>query len=204
MMNRLILFLSVLVHCSQVRGQDMEVFHRYNRELNMHSRNGMVVLGSWAASNLVLGAVGAATAPKGSMLFSFHLTNATWNVVNLGIALPAFIAAHKRMDKQYDIPSTFKAQRQQETLYLVNLAADGLYVGTGVFLQEFGSRYSTKRDQLLKGVGYALILQGGFLLVFDAVMYMVHRSHWKRNAGKLWEQLEFNGTSIRWNIPSKK
>lgn len=189
----------------QAHAQDMAVFNQYNRELNTHSRNGMIALGSWATGNLIAGTAGALTTRPGSMMFSFHLMNASWNVVNLGIALPAYFGARKRLGKQYDIPGTFKLQRQQETLYAINMAADVLYVGSGVFLQEFGNRYSNDNVRnSFKGMGYSLIMQGGFLLIFDAVMLGVHKSHWKRNERKIWEQLEFNGTSIKWNIPSKK
>lgn len=189
----------------QTMAQDMEIFNQYNRELNTHSQNGMIALGSWGVGNIIVGTAGALTTEKGSMMFSFHLMNASWNVVNLGIALPAYFGARKRLGKQYDIPGTFKLQRQQETLYAINMAADGLYIGSGVFLQEFGNRYSNDNVRnSFKGMGYSLILQGGFLLIFDAVMLGVHKSHWKRNERKIWEQLEFNGTSIKWNIPSKK
>lgn len=189
----------------QANAQDMEVFNQYNRELNTHSRNGMIALGSWGVGNIIAGTAGALTTEKGSMMFSFHLMNASWNVVNLGIALPAYFGARKRLNKQYDIPGSFKLQRQQETLYAINMAADVLYVGSGVFLQEFGNRYNNPnvRDSF-KGMGYSLIMQGGFLLFFDAAMLLVHKTHWKKNEQKIWEQLEFNGTSIKWNIPSKK
>lgn len=189
----------------QAKAQDMEVFNQYNRELNTHSRNGMIALGSWGVGNIIAGTAGALTTEKGSMMYSFHLMNASWNVVNLGIALPAYFGARKRLNKQYDIPGSFKLQRQQETLYAINMAADVLYVGSGVFLQEFGNRYNNPnvRDSF-KGMGYSLIMQGGFLLFFDAAMLLVHKTHWKKNEQKIWEQLEFNGTSIKWNIPSKK
>ncbi|MFM1876651.1 MAG: hypothetical protein RL266_2388 [Bacteroidota bacterium] len=200
--------LSMIVLCFLMamvsKAQEMEVFHQYNQELNTHSRNGMIALGSWATGNLIVGTAGALTTRPGSMMFSFHLMNASWNVVNLGIALPAYFGARKRLNKQYDIPGSFKLQRQQETLYAVNMAADVLYVGAGVFLQEFGNRYSnTNVRDSFKGMGYSLIMQGGFLLFFDAAMLIVHKTHWKKNEQKIWEQLEFNGTSIKWNIPSK-
>ena len=185
--------------------QDMEVFNQYNRELNTHSRNGMIALGSWGVGNIIVGTAGVLTTKQGSTMFSFHLMNASWNLVNLGIALPAYFGARKRLKKEYDIPGSFKLQRKQETLYAINMAADVLYVGSGVFMQEFGNRYSNPnvRDSF-KGMGYSLIMQGGFSLLFDAAMLGVHKSHWKKKEQKIWEQLEFNGTSIKWNIPSKK
>jgi hypothetical protein len=153
---------------------------------------------------MLIGTAGALTSTKGSQEFYFHQMNAYWNLVTLGIAIPAYLGARKRLNKQYDIPGTFKLQRKQETLYAINIGADALYLGSGVFLQEFGNRYERKVDNLMKGIGYSLIIQGGFLMVFDAVMLIVHKQHWKKNEKKIWEQLEFSGTSIKWNIPSKK
>jgi hypothetical protein len=204
-MKNALFTLGLILGCFSVNGQDMEVFNTYNKELNTHSRNGMIALGSWATGNLIAGTAGALTTEPGSMMFSFHLMNASWNVVNLGIAIPAYFGARKRLKKEYDIPGTFKLQKQQETLYLINAGLDVLYVGSGIFLQEFGNRYSNQNVRnSFKGMGYSLIMQGGFLLIFDAVMFGVHKSHWNKNRAKIWEQLEFNGTSIKWNIPSKK
>jgi hypothetical protein len=204
-MKQIIVGIAILSTTFQSMAQDMEVFNQYNRELNTHSRNGMIALGSWGVGNIIVGTAGALTTKQGSTMFSFHLMNASWNVVNLGIALPAYFGARKRLKKEYDIPGSFKLQRQQETLYTINMAADVLYVGSGVFMQEFGNRYSNAnvRDSF-KGMGYSLILQGGFLLIFDAVMLGVHKAHWNKNRANIWEQLEFNGTSIKWNISSKK
>ena len=202
-MKHLFKTLLVLLTTLSVQAQDMDVFNQYNRELNTHSRNGMIALGSWAVGNMIVGTAGALTAPKGSQEFYFHQMNAYWNVVNLGIAIPAYLGARKRMKQEYDIPGSFKLQRQQETLYAINMGADVLYMGSGVFLQEFGNRYSTKVNDLMKGIGYSLIMQGGFLFIFDTVMLVVHKTQWKKNERKIWDQLEFNGTSIKWNIPSK-
>lgn len=185
------------------QAQNMEVFNQYNHELNTYNRNGMIALGSWGVGNIIVGTAGALTTKPGSLMFNFHLMNASWNVVNLAIAAPAYFGARKRLGKRYDIPGSFKLQRQQETLYAINMAADVLYVGSGVFLQEFGNRYEPKVNDAFKGLGYSLILQGGFLLVFDAVMFGIHKSHWRKNERKIFEQLEFNGTSIKWNIPSE-
>lgn len=189
----------------QLQAQDMEVFNQYNRELNTHSRNGMIALGSWGAGNIIAGTAGMLTTDRGSMMFNFHLMNTAWNAVNIGIAIPGYLGARKRMKKEYDIPGSFKLQRQQETVYLINAGLDVLYISSGVFLQEYGNRFANDRVRnSFQGMGYSLIMQGGFLLLFDAVMFGVHKSHWNKNRAKIWEQLEFNGTSIKWNIPSKK
>lgn len=204
-MKNLLFVLALLSTVFFAQAQDMEVFNRYNRELNTHSRNGMIALGSWGAGNIIAGTAGMLTSDRGSMMFNFHLMNTAWNAVNIGIAIPGYLGARKRLKKEYDIPGSFKLQRQQETVYLINAGLDVLYISSGVFLQEYGNRFNNDRVRnSFQGMGYSLIMQGGFLLLFDAVMFGVHKSHWNKNRSKIWEQLEFNGTSIKWNIPSKK
>lgn len=204
-MKNLFFIIAIVSASISVQAQDMEVFHQYNRELNTHSRNGMIALGSWGAGNIIAGTAGMLTTERGSMMFNFHLMNTAWNAVNIGIAIPGYLGARKRLKKEYDIPGSYKLQRQQETVYLLNAGLDVLYIGSGVFMQEFANRFDNDRVRnSFQGMGYSLIMQGGFLLIFDAVMFGVHKSHWNNNRAKIWEQLEFNGTSIKWNIPSKK
>lgn len=204
-MKNLFLIIAIVSASISVQAQDMEVFHQYNRELNTHSRNGMIALGSWGAGNIIAGTAGMLTTERGSMMFNFHLMNTAWNAVNIGIAIPGYLGARKRLKKEYDIPGSYKLQRQQETVYLLNAGLDVLYIGSGVFMQEFANRFDNDRVRnSFQGMGYSLIMQGGFLLIFDAVMFGVHKSHWNKNRAKIWEQLEFNGTSIKWNIPSMK
>lgn len=204
-MKNLFFIIAVVSASISVQAQDMEVFHQYNRELNTHSRNGMIALGSWGAGNIIAGTAGMLTTERGSMMFNFHLMNTAWNAVNIGIAIPGYLGARKRLKKEYDIPASYKLQRQQETVYLLNAGLDVLYIGSGVFMQEFANRFDNDRVRnSFQGMGYSLVMQGGFLLIFDAVMFGVHKSHWNKNRAKIWEQLEFNGTSIKWNIPSKK
>jgi hypothetical protein len=45
-------------------------------------------------------------------------------------------------------------------------------MGAGLLMRHFSSN-SEKRGDLLKGYGNAVILQGGFLLVFDMAMYFI-------------------------------
>ena len=44
----------------------------------------------------------------------------------------------------------------------------------GLFLAQLGDEYPARVDQF-EGWGYSIALQGGFLMLFDAVMFIVHR-----------------------------
>jgi hypothetical protein len=57
-----------------------------------------------------------------------------------------------------------------ENILLINSVLDVGYIGAG-FLMRHLSAGSAKREDLLKGYGNSVIMQGAFLLVFDLVMY---------------------------------
>lgn len=195
-MRRFVLSLAIISLPVLTLAQDMAAFDTYNRERNAITRTNMLVLGGWAIGNMAGGLAGVLTTPKGSEANYFHQMNIYWNVVNVGIAIPAFIGARRRMGKSFDIPATFKAQRSTETSYLINMGLDGLYVGTGLWMQEFGNGRPQKEKALLKGMGNSIMAQGGFLLLFDMVSYIIHRKHWNRNRSKLFGQMEFHGNAI--------
>jgi collagenase-like PrtC family protease len=51
-----------------------------------------------------------------------------------------------------------------ENLYLINAGLDVVYIGTGFLLKHFSINNLNKQN-LLKGHGNSVILQGGFLMI---------------------------------------
>jgi hypothetical protein len=125
----------------------------------------------WSVGNLAYG-VPAALATDGRSR-TFHGSNAAWNTVNLGIATAGLVGTVRR--QRQPVPSLAdvrKRQRGLRTGLAVNLGLDAVYVGTGLALTR--SDGST-RGVDHRGLGQALILQGAFLAVFDAVFLARHR-----------------------------
>ncbi|MEO8069739.1 MAG: hypothetical protein ABI599_18730 [Flavobacteriales bacterium] len=182
------------------KAQDLALYDNYNTERERITANSMLVLGGWAIGNMAVGAFGALTTPAGTEANYFHQMNIYWNVVNLGIALPAYVGARKHRDRPLSIAGTFDKQRSVENIYLINVALDVAYTGAGSWMRESGNDFEGKRGEVLSGFGNSLMLQGGFLLVYDLINYTVHTQHWKKHRGKLWEQLQFNGTSIQYTF----
>lgn len=147
----------------------------------------MLVLGGWAMSNLLTGGIGLTQVPEGSEAGRFHQMNIAWNAVNLGIAIPAYIGGRKRMRSpiEMDLQATLEAERRTEQLYLINFGLDLAYIGAGAWMREHGRRPVNDPDLWL-GFGTSLAVQGGFLLLFDGVNFLLHSRHGHRNAGSLW------------------
>ncbi len=131
---------------------------------------GMYVLGGWAVANLATGAAGWYRT-TGTTKY-FHQMNFFWNTVNLGIAGYALYSAYQMEPLRMSYQQLMSEHIRYENLYLINAGLDVLYVGTGFLLRHLSAK-STKRADLLMGYGNSVILQGGFLFLFDGVMYLV-------------------------------
>ena len=61
---------------------------------------------------------------------------------------------------------------------MINAGLDLAYIGTGAWLTQ-KSKTTTKKPERLEGFGNSLLMQGGFLLLFDGIMFAVHNHHGK-------------------------
>ena len=149
---------------------------KYNTERILMTRNSMYVLGGWSVANLVTSGVGWAKG-KGSNQY-FHQGNVMWNIVNLSIVVPNLLSTKRNLHKNYTGSETLKYQRATEVTYLVNLGLDAGYMVTGFALREYALNHpANKSVNRLNGYGTSLLLQGGFLLLYDVTMCSLHYQH---------------------------
>lgn len=153
----------------------------------------MIGLGSWATANFIGSGIGWATAPNEEMK-SFHQMNVLWNTVNIGLAIPGYIKA-KRENTDQTLFETLNAQQKTEKVFLINSGLDIAYVSSGLLLRSAAKTNVEKRDQF-NGFGNGLMLQGGFLLVFDLTAYFIHNRHRKNALNPLLEKIELSDTGL--------
>jgi len=173
---------------------------QYNEErLNM-DRGLMLALGSWGTANFSSGAIGWATTPKGEAHY-FHQMNFFWNTVNLGLAIPGYLKARKG-ETDLSLAKTLQQQRKTETIFLVNAGLDIAYMSAGLLLKS-EARFNVERRDQWRGYGNSLLMQGGFLFLFDLTAYVLHRRHFKKKLDPKLEQIQLsqNGFGLQWNIP---
>ena len=140
---------------------DLEVINQTRLDYNL---KGMLILGTWAMVNLILGAL--ASFRTSGQTQAFHQMNAYWNVVNLGIAGFGFWQATQVAALNFW--EVLVAQQQIEKVLLFNAALDFGYMAIGLLLIERGRRLEKER---WIGFGKSILLQGAFLLLFDAILY---------------------------------
>jgi hypothetical protein len=129
----------------------------------------MLVLGGWAVGNIGLGLGLRAT--SGGAARRFHEMNALWNTVNLGIAGIGYISL-LRADLPPDAFASLRENSSFAKILLFNTGLDVGYLVGGLYLRERARRPGADRGRL-RGYGNAILLQGGFLFVFDLVNYLI-------------------------------
>ncbi|GAB5419120.1 MAG: hypothetical protein Crog4KO_06280 [Crocinitomicaceae bacterium] len=172
----------------------------YNEERLKLDRGLMLTLGSWGATNLTAGGIGWATTPKGEAHY-FHQMNFFWNTVNLGLAIPGYLKARKEATN-LTFAETLRAQHKTETIFLINSGLDIGYISAGLLLRS-EARFNPERRDQWTGYGNSLIMQGGFLFLFDVTAYLLHKRHFNHKLdGRLDQiQLSQNGVGLQWNLP---
>ncbi|SFB45896.1 DUF6992 family protein [Algoriphagus aquimarinus] len=166
----------------------------YNQTRISYNEKGMLILGGWAVGNMIWG--GIAAGQTSGQTKAFHQMNLYWNSVNLVIAGFGYWQATKE-NPGADFWSTMEAQQNMEKILLFNAALDVAYIAGGMYLKERGLRIN--KDKFV-GFGKSIILQGAFLLTFDAVMYTFHHTHAKE-LPQIVNQISFGPTGFNISIP---
>jgi hypothetical protein len=187
MKSLLVAFVFLLLTGSGFSQASLQAF---NQERTRITGNGMLVLGSWGAVNIISGAIGMA-ASDGEAKY-FHQMNLLWGTVNFAIASATYLGLRK---KQSDLSfsKSVKAQVAIEKTFLINGGLDLVYITAGLYCLE--KRNNTSNPDKYAGYGNSLLMQGGGLLLFDAIMYIININHGKQ-LYKLLEKIQFTGNAV--------
>ena len=174
----------------------------FNEERLHTDQRLMLGLGSWAVSNFIVSGIGWATVPGGEARY-FHQMNVLWNTVNLGLAIPGYLKAKKEVPP-HTLAETMRLQRKTENIFLLNTGLDVLYVSSGFLLRNLADKNVVKKDQY-NGFGNGMIMQGGFLFLFDLTAYAIHKYHAKHGMPKasMSIRMSSNGTGVAWCVATK-
>ncbi len=134
------------------------------------NRTGMYILGGWALANIISGTTLSLTM-KGEAKY-FNQFNALWNTVNLGLAVNGLLNTGTDTLSLYN---SVTGHQTLQNIFVLNAGLDLAYIATGFFLKEKAK--TSEKKELLTGYGNSLLVQGAFLLVFDAAMYFIHQNN---------------------------
>lgn len=132
-------------------------------------KRSMITLTSWGGGNLLAGSAGWLFTSGESMYF--HQMNAGWGLINMGIGASALLFAKKPTNSPL---SFLNRSYKTEKILLFNAGLDIAYV-TGGFLLRSMAKNNPENAQRFRGYGNSLLLQGGFLLLFDITQTILHQ-----------------------------
>ena len=161
----------------------------YHQQSLSIQKTGMIVLTSWASLNILSGFIGNYHYSNDAKYF-FQM-NGAWNIVNLGIATYGLASiAHTAFDMESSL--MLSEMQKFDRILLINAGLDLIYIATGSYLLNKGLSENKSR---FVGYGRSLILQGGFLLLFDLILYFSHYPYTK-SLFQITEQINFTTAGI--------
>lgn len=203
-MKKLFVFLFIFVTICTNEAQTS--LDEINQTRCKHSLNGMIAFSSWTGANLIAGTIGVLTT-KGATQHFFEM-NLYFNAVNLGLAIPGLVGAIKAKRTGLSFEQSVKEVQKVKTVYLVNGVLDVTYITAGFLLREMSQNNSNdiQLKNRLAGYGNALIVQGGFLLIYDFIEFGVHAINGKR-LNQHWDKISLRpygvyglGMSVQYNL----
>lgn len=150
-----------------------DVFIKFEKERISYTKTSMLALGGWSAANIIVS--GIATNTRNKEMRYFHQMNVMWGGINLAIAGLGLWGAGKEKIDNPTLADVLKHQNKIEKTYLINAGLDVVYIGAGLLMNKTSD--NQKNPEKFKGYGNSIMLQGGFLLLFDAIIYTIHHKH---------------------------
>lgn len=170
-------------------GQEAALDSYLRKEYRLE-RNAMIALTSWGGTNLSSGLIGWGISNGESKYF--HQMNAAWGAINAGIGISALLI---NKDQPETVSEALNRSHRTEKILYLNTGLDVAYVTAG-FLFKARSKNNPKNVDRFRGFGNSLLLQGGFLLLFDITQIIIHSRHRKANQQKLWSNLSLSDSGL--------
>jgi len=170
MQKTLVLLVFLLLMKNNSFSQDT-LLVKFDKQRINHQKTGMIVLMSWAGANIMSGTI-LRNNSVGDTKY-FHEMNALWNTVNLFLGASGYYNASRETPKSEAFHILGQQLKLEKTL-LFNVGIDVAYTTAGLYLLEKGNNQSDIiKRQRFRGYGRSLILQGGFLFLFDGIFYAI-------------------------------
>jgi hypothetical protein len=144
---------------------------RQNERRLAINKTGMLTLLGWSVGNIAVGAYGSSTTTGETKYF--HQMNLMWNTVNAAIAGFGYYGAATEDVSGLNAIETIEETRKMQQILIFNAGLDIAYIAAGAGLRALGDE---KSDEQYIGYGNSVMLQGGFLFAFDAVLWAFHEN----------------------------
>ena len=185
-MNKTILLICLVAVSLSAFSQKTELIGFEKKRIG-YTKSAMTGLGIWSVTNIV--GSGIATNTRNNETRYFHQMNVMWGSINLALAGLGYWGAIREKVDNPTLEAVLKHQNRIEKTDLINAGLDVIYYCGGLLMVKTSE--NQKNPDKFRGYGNSIMLQGGFLFIYDAVLYWVHHKHGKQLKG-MGEKLTFN------------
>lgn len=202
---RLLLFIGLSIGFSQAHCQEILNLPSQNRvqEINQAqytlAKKSLLGLTGFATVNMVSGLIGRELSTGQTRYF--HEMNFGFNTVNFVLGGLGYLSLKK--SDQADFADLLKSQMKYEKIYLFNAGLDIGYMLGGIALRQYGFNQTLPEQARYIGYSNSILLQGGFLFVYDLFLYTLHH----RNTTRLLQKpikielgMSANGLGFIWKV----
>lgn len=151
-------------------------------------RKHLTVFVCWSILNCVGGVI-ALCILKGSAYY-FWIMSGIWGVINFAIAIAFFYHTLYRKHPKSSAYKRLMVQSHVEQMMFLNNGIDVAYVFVGFCLREHSFICDISYPDLWLGFGWAIVMQGLFLLVQDIMFLYLHRRNFRKAQPSLEKLLE--------------
>ena len=166
-----LLIIAVLISSINLefKSQDSLTFHK---EFYQTQQKSLLLLSSWSVGNLALSPFLGNNFKVFTNNFDgyvssndyFHQMNFNWNLLNAGIVGMSHFLVYRDQRKPWNIQELSLKKNKAEKSIIINMGLDVAYMIFGHLIKQ-----SDKNLSINQGYGNSLILQGGYLLLYDAI-----------------------------------
>lgn len=137
---------------------------------------GLSILGVWALLNLTFSGYELPRADRRTWQHHFHLMNCAWAFVNAVLAAVGILRTHPgRPPAGFGRAAALADTYLTSQIFFGNAALDVGYLFVALWLVSRATDPDSNHPDRLYGYGRSVQLQGAFLLVFDAAMWVALR-----------------------------
>lgn len=176
------------------RPLDLDITHDeledFDARFRLILRKHLVILGWWSLLNIV-GGLCALFLLRG-VSYYFWMMGMIWGLINFAIVLIILDHTFYRKFRRGAF-ERFESQRHVEKLMFLNIGIDSAYLFAGLLLREHSFACQVAHADLWLGFGWAVVVQGVFLLVQDITVYRLHRKNFKKAQPFLEKQIGTRG-----------
>jgi hypothetical protein len=150
----------------------------FDNRFRLILRKHFTVLASWSILNGVSGLINLFIL-RGS-LYYFLMMNGVWGVINFAVAIGFFFHTIYRKSRKGSIYECLVVQNHVEKMIFLNIGLNTAYVFVGFWLREHSFICGVSNPNLWLGFGWAIVVQGLFLLVQDITILWLHRRNFRK------------------------